>query len=213
MKKIIFLSGSAGTGKSSVLESMKNILPDSTYYQSSITRSYYKLKGVSSEIEMINSFTEDEKRKFHFEYLDYYIEYTKDKIINSNSTYCVIDRSPLDILAWTIYGCPSLTKDQFNRISFKISKFFTDIKQVNNKVFLYSFPLFSFGVYLPWLKDRIDNNSTDGFRYDPFGKNFLIDGILSNLQKLFTTQFILQTSYTDNIESRAKKIISFVNEY
>jgi hypothetical protein len=165
MKKIYFLTGAAGTGKTSVFQELKKLLPPDTYCQESITRSFYKEAGIENEMVFMSLSLAD-KIAFQKKLFEYYVQYTRTVIAKVNATTMLIDRAPFDHLIWLIYSAPDLTLKEHKGLSIAIEGFFEEISQSAVST------LVEFPYPCPWTVS--ENKSSDGFRYDPHGKNMLI---------------------------------------
>ena len=170
-KKILFLTGTAGTGKTSVFDEIKKKHPDYTF-RASITRGFYAYKGVTNEVEYFEKLTEKERRDFQLELFDFYIDETLRFIESSaNEVMTVIDRSPIDHLAYSLYSIPDLSKGEYDILIVKLDNFFKTLFDKGYEVRVYEFPYPT-----PWVNPN--NENSDGFRYDPFGKTYIIGSLM-----------------------------------
>jgi hypothetical protein len=179
MKKLYFLAGASNTGKSSVINSIKELCLDKTnaYFQTSITRDYYKSVGIENEIAL-KDLNEEERKKFQIDLFNYYLKHTKEKLDNHVSDLAVIDRSPIDHLAFILLSSPKLTSLEYSELIVNIYEFFNHLKSN------YKTTICEFEFPCPWLSSN--NLSSDGFRDDPFGKNLVISYLItSEINKLF----------------------------
>ena len=185
MNNIYFFTGAASTGKTSVIEEAKEMFND-VYIQQSITREFYKIKNITNEIE-IQDYSVEQKKDFQLSMLDFYVQHTLENITSWNG-HCIIDRSPIDYFAWTLYMCPQLTKLEYDQTHEKIKYFFNKVGEKYNSNFCeFVFPT-------PWVKEQ---SSSDGFRYDPFGKNIVLSFIVNNL---------INEYYKNNSDTKMKYI-------
>lgn len=181
MKNVVFLTGSAGTGKTFVMESLKETQPHYTY-RDSITRAFYASKGVTNEVEYFSKMDDAGRKAFQLELFDFYISNTKSFITTSaNDVLTVIDRSPIDHLAYAVFSIPDLNKEEYDVMVSKTDEFFKWIKDqgITVKVFEFKYPA-------PWTVSK--NISSDGFRYDPFGKTYTISALMSSEINNFTVR-------------------------
>lgn len=203
IKNIYFLTGASGVGKTSIVDEIVKLFPEA-YIQSSITRDYYKKVGIENEKDFFTNLTPTNKKKFQFDLLDFYIEFTKDKLLNFNGDIAVIDRSPIDIVSWTLYGCPETTQIEYNNLIQKCDKFFKDISELG-KV-----NLCEFEYPCPWIKSTI---SSDGFRYDPFGKNLTISYIIKEeINRLLASNDIRNIDNSLALVYKKIKIFNSLNQ-
>ena len=171
------MTGAGATGKSSVIDELKT-LSEKSFFQSSITRGFYKSKNIENEI-VLQSYTEQEKKQFQFDMLDYYLTYTLEQLSLNKDKDCFIDRSPIDYLAWTLYVSPNLTNVEYSNLIKSINNFFIKCCEIF-KTHICEFPYPA-----PWQTKT--THSSDGFRYDPFGKNLVISSIIKDeINKLLT---------------------------
>lgn len=187
MKKILFLTGTAGTGKTSVINELKNILPEDSYIQSSITREYFKFKEIEHEAKMA-SYTEDQRKQFQLDLFDFYLNYTTNKLTDNSCNMSVVDRSPIDHLSYILYNCPNLTQPEYNIVINKLEHFFIKLSDMQ-----YNVTICEFEFPTPWLKQEDMN---DGFRLAPFSKTLMTAYIQNReLDNLFKNNNILNLSY------------------
>ena len=210
-RNLIFLTGAAATGKTSVLDVLKNMYSEKgqeIYTQTSITRDLYAKLNIALSEKEIQLLPENEKIEFQLKLLNGYIDYTLSKL-NSIVTDAVIDRFIVDYLGWTLFVGPSLSKSQYYKIIDRMTYFIDELKlSYNINICYFPFPT-------PWTMDKKDNSS-DGFRYDPFGKNLTISYILkAEVDKLSVTDLDIVSVDIDfgSPEERAKQIWDlFVNK-
>ena len=128
-----------------------------------------------NEKDFMDRLDESDRMDFQFELFEYYIEHTiqyiidQDRLENSASVI-VIDRSPIDHLAYTINASPSMSHSQYRYLLSRIDRFFRHLFNLKYQVYVYAFPYPT-----PWIQD---SDSSDGFRFDPFGKNYLISVLI-----------------------------------
>jgi hypothetical protein len=208
MNNLYFFTGAASTGKTSVINEAKEMFND-VYIQTSITREFYKKSGITNELE-IQNYSVDKKKDFQLKMLDFYVEHTLKETNNSKS-HCIIDRSPIDYFAWTLYMCPQLTIDEYKQTESKINYFFKEISNSFNTRFCeFIFPT-------PWVSDQ---KSSDGFRYDPFGKNIVLSFVLDNLINNYyknnpdsKMKYIkVPTVYNENVMSAKERLLYLLRE-
>lgn len=185
-KQVVFLSGAAATGKTSIINALMLKRPDAAL-QPSITRGFYAQRGIKNEIEFQVLSAED-KKDFQLAALYYYCETTLDFVRKNlaETDLIIIDRAPLDHLAWCLYNVPNLTMDEYKQAELLIHNFCTSVAEIAESTLVVTpFPCH-------WTKNG--NQSSDGFRYDVFGKNLvlnhLITGLVTDYEPYFSNSFV-----------------------
>jgi predicted ATPase len=161
---LITLAGSGGTGKTTVVNALKDILEDKMHFHESIVRTFYMLRGVKSEVNYL-AMTIEDRKKFQIELVQYYIsELTlacsliQDKII-------ICDRSVFDHIGYSLYGGGSVIN--FEDMSI-LHQQITAFRKLKPKVFYCPYPA-------PWTKGK---KVEDEFRAVEPAKDTIIDAII-----------------------------------
>lgn len=168
---LVFFTGSGNTGKTSVLEVLKNNIDKKTEtYITSITREFYKSNNVNSEVSF-NNLPDKEKYEFQFRLLSFYINKFRE-VTKENKDYFV-DRSIIDHFAYTIYYSKNvLNKQDYNKLEKMVFDFFYELQ---NRFFI---TIYFFPFPTPW---SLNDGSSDGFRDDSFIKNIIIDSLMNKM--------------------------------
>ena len=211
MKTILILTGTGGTGKTTIIEQLKNMakqnefaMDSSTVFIGSPTRSFYEKEGIQNEAEL-ESKDDEFKSNFQLNLFNYSIDHYASLYLNSTSSMLVSDRCPIDMLAYTLLRSQAtMSAAQYEECMGKLIGFFRTISDHN--VFLAEL-----GYPVPW-------NSEDGFRSTGFVKDKVNSLILSDLVVSVLKEDIPNLKYnyykpldTQDAHTRAVSIVTWRN--
>lgn len=209
MKTILILTGTGGTGKTTIIEELKLLakenqfaMDSTTVFIGSPTRSFYQKEGMENETEL-ESKDDQFKCDFQLRLFDYSIDHYASEYLNSTSSMLISDRCPIDMLAYTLLRSQTtMNEGRYQECINKLLDFFKLISE--NNVFLaeLAYPA-------PWC-------SEDGFRSTAFVKNKVNSLILSDLVNTVLKEDIPNLKYNyykpngrEDAHTRAVKIVTW----
>lgn len=180
--KQVFFAGAGGTGKTSVTTAVDklNAMGIPTYFMGSVSRSFFQSRGITTEQAGLER-EEEDRLTFQVDLFHHYLEsleQQREKAVQDGYEVFVCDRSPYDHLSFCIYNAPNLMSrelldhlwSQANAVVFPSPE--TDLLT----------PLQTYIVHfqdgLSWMQDAV---VSDGMRWAPPAKNFIVDAILRKL--------------------------------
>jgi hypothetical protein len=166
---LVFLCGAGGTGKTVVAQEMEK-----TYgytRMASPTRDFYKQEGVVNEIEFMNK-PNQYRMEFHVRYGEYYRKHILNSIKSLEPCAFVVERSPICILAYTMYHSQLAPLAFLQTQQELVWTFLSDL--IDDGWFV-SIPFFVYPT--PWA----EKDDADGFRYTTGVKNFTVSALMLNL--------------------------------
>ena len=134
MKTILILTGTGGTGKTTIINELKLLakenqfaMDSSTVFIGSPTRSFFEKEGVENEAQLETK--DDEfKTQFQLRLFDYSIDHYASLYLNSTSNMLISDRCPIDMLAYTLLRSQAtMDRQQYEECIGKLLGFFKTI--------------------------------------------------------------------------------------
>lgn len=166
---LVFLCGAGGTGKTVVAKELEKAY--GFVCVPSPVRSFYAKEGVTSETEFMSR-TPQFRMEFHIKLSEFYRNFILEYIKGKTGAF-VFERSPVCVLAYTLYHSQAFSLDFFNKQREKVDTFINDLIDDGHFV---SIPFFPYPV--PWSGT---DSEDDGFRYVPGVKNFTVSALMLNL--------------------------------
>lgn len=165
---IVFLAGAGGVGKTSVIEEIRKLEP-SVRVMPSITRKVYERMGLTDEKQAM-ALTSEQREEFQSLIFATYLEETSRFVRENLGHSIVIDRSPFDHVSYKTYILPEMTRTEHENLVGQANKFMSSVYEHTVYTALFPFPVH-------WATE----NSSDGMRFSPDGKNYCWHALLSTL--------------------------------
>lgn len=164
MTKLVCFAGAGGTGKTSLANGVKELLPNVEIHRS-VVREFYAKCGVATETAF-QAKPPEWRKGFQNELLEYYITELTDALQRSKADYLVCERSVFDHIAYTIYGSRELYDTEMHNLATRRIHWFAKLK-----------PLV---IYLPY-PTPWDHLAADGFRDRSMAKDLIIDALIKTM--------------------------------
>lgn len=176
----MFHAGVGGVGKTSVVQKIVEFAPAfgrSVAVMPSITRSVYARLGITGEktaTEMTPEMQFTLQREIQKTYYESSVKFVLDNI---DKDVVMIDRSPLDHISYLLHNLAfHMSLQECLDATGHAWDWLHDLRQACSAlVILY------YGYPEPWHIAAGERESSDGFRFDSGGKNFMWDCILQSL--------------------------------
>lgn len=195
MKRMILFCGVGGTGKTTVLDALRESNDPNLYgcmFVGSVVRDYYKANNVSSETT-VSSLPPEKRTAFQVGLFDFYIA-EMQKVLDANPDKIIVsDRSLVDHYAYTLLDS-ELDQNQFESILEKLRAF------MENVYIVIKFPLMTF-------------DSGDKFRNNSFSRRVALDALMDRaFQHLTVYEPLIIRTYEIDVSGRATEVIKYVRE-
>jgi predicted ATPase len=191
---VVLNSGAGGVGKTSVVTKVMEFAPSfnkRVVTMPSPTRSVYARLGISTE-KKATEMTLQEQFDLQDAIHEAYYSHAESFILgNQDADLIMIDRSPLDHVSYLLHNLArEMTMTQVNeRVSQAYSWMFEQSLNARTlQILCYPFPQ-------SWHVET-DNDSSDGFRFDKGGKNFLWACVLDSLLDKVNKESMKSRRYT-----------------
>lgn len=192
--KLVMFAGAGSVGKTTMLDNLVKAalnIDITTAFHKSSTRKTYKQAGLTEEKQALNNEAfnkEFQVKVLNDNFVDLMKEIKKAKAINCE--LFITDRSLYDYLGY--YFCvfqSSLTVDTIKTKRIQVEELMSIIKAEVEEIMIVEFPYPAI-----W---SVDNESSDGWRADKTGKNFVWASIVSSEIKRHYNPLVVNT--TDNV--------------
>lgn len=195
MVRIIACCGAGGTGKTSVVTAIRDLLgPDTVTLHGSIVRAFYAQEGLAGESAFVAMDLHD-KLAFQFKFLKAYIAAFEQAVEDCPTPILLADRSIYDHIAYVTYW-GSLAIDE-SMWSFQIEALIARFLGLQPHVVRFPMP--------HWWSARI---AADGFRYNSYGKEWTLDALMHRLVGVYHPLPLASEVLAEgDARQRAKRII------
>lgn len=199
MARLVCLSGTGATGKTSVINEVLRIAPGRFTFMPSIVRGFYAANGIKNEVAFANETDPAKKFDFQGRLFQFYVSEVTRQLSECMTPWLIVDRAAFDHAAYSLHGAGSaLTKEMFFQIQHGLEPFLA----LDPLVLLMPFPVM-------WNEAASD----DGFRHRDFQKDLAVDAYI---RKLATCEHELGTvidafGTNDSVSTRAATVLRYVD--
>lgn len=202
--KLMMFTGVGATGKTTVAQRLKEEL--GAIIVESPVRKTFEEAGLATEVSMLDLHLDkqlDLQAKIYENYIKLVYSTIEEAYRNNPNSIIIAERSPADYLAYQAYifnHC--LTLADIDRKQARTSHAFINIRrQIDTSLVYFPFPA-------PFSKDT---ESSDGYRSDSSGKNYLWSCVLDNMLT-FVPSHIHSLNLTDvnSIEERVQVLTYYL---
>lgn len=205
MTKVLMFAGPGTSGKTSLLEAIEKLGVQrglSIRFMKSTTRKSYAEAGKDNEQAALTDPNNPEfQNNVMFDFCNSTLEFLKE--VNGKCDLAVIDRSPYDYASYylTVFA-PTLKIDTIVAKRNIADGYMAQYGQQCSELVVMPLPW-----PMPWSKDA---ESSDGWRADKTGKNFLWSSVLmSELQEAFRRPLLSSFRYGVNAGRRLQRLVPF----
>jgi GTP-binding protein EngB required for normal cell division len=215
--QVLYLSGAAATGKTSVINSLTSQESVRVLAKPSTTRSSYAKLGIKNVAECDGLGLERQLELQAQIFTDYAesVYASKEQAVREGYDVVAIDRSPLDHSSFLFQLVPELDLEFINKRMKDIDEVLTRVSDpltTNGVTCNFVQTIWFFPFPMPWADHK---SREDGFRNAPASRNYIWSNALQNMINTLSPNYQVRSnefsiSDTSSPEERARRILAVI---